>query len=176
MGRRLMNTRSMVQDILTKTYYTYQIYNGKIVNKDRFLKVNSNSIKFKSCNKGFGKINNGIKSFFAGARPDDHNGSYSHESLDHTHTLNDSPFDLVKEGQAEGNDHHGFETSNPVVLSTYGHGGLNFVITQLLIDSNPPLKPDCCLLLQVIEKDKRLAKLLTSSYAERNNFASQPYT
>jgi hypothetical protein len=57
----------MVQDILTKTYYTYQIYNGKIVNKDHFLKINRNSVKFKSCNKNFGKINNGIKCFFTGS-------------------------------------------------------------------------------------------------------------
>lgn len=64
MGKRLINTRSMVQDILTKNYYTYQIYNGKLVNRDKFMKINRNSIKFRSCNKSFGKINNGIKSFF----------------------------------------------------------------------------------------------------------------
>lgn len=64
MGKRLINTRSMVQDILTKTYYTYQIYNGKIVNRDKFLRINRNSVKFRSCNKHFGKINNGIKCFF----------------------------------------------------------------------------------------------------------------
>lgn len=64
MGKRLINTRSMVQDILTKTYYTYQIYNGKIVNRDKYLKINRNSVKFKNCNKNIGKVNNGIKCFF----------------------------------------------------------------------------------------------------------------
>ena len=71
MGRRLINTRSMVQDILTKTYYTYQLYNGKILNKDKFLRINRNSIKFRSCNKNFGKINNGIKCFFENVVTDD---------------------------------------------------------------------------------------------------------
>lgn len=64
MGKRLINTRSMVQDILTKTYYTYQLYNGQILNRDKFLKINRNSVKFRSGNKNFGKINNGIKCFF----------------------------------------------------------------------------------------------------------------
>jgi len=64
MGKRIINTRSMVQDILTKTYYTYQIYNGKIVNRDKFLRINRNSIKFRNSNKYFGKINNGITCFF----------------------------------------------------------------------------------------------------------------
>lgn len=71
MGRRLINTRSMVQDLLTKTYYTYQLYNGKILNKDKFLRINRNSIKFRSCNKNFGKINNGIKCFFENVVTDD---------------------------------------------------------------------------------------------------------
>jgi len=61
----------MVQDILTKTYYTYQLYNGKILNKDKFLRINRNSIKFRSCNKNFGKINNGIKCFFENVVTDD---------------------------------------------------------------------------------------------------------
>lgn len=64
MGKRLINTRSMVQDILTKTYYTYQIYNGKIVNRDKFIKINRKSVKFRNCNQSVGKINNGIKNFF----------------------------------------------------------------------------------------------------------------
>ena len=64
MGKRIINTRSMVQDILTKTYYTYQIYNGKIVNRDRYLRINRNSVKFRSCNKNITKINSGIKCFF----------------------------------------------------------------------------------------------------------------
>lgn len=64
MGKRLINTRSMVQDILTKTYYTYQLYNGKLLNRDKFLRIKRDSVKFRSCNKNFGKINNGIKSFF----------------------------------------------------------------------------------------------------------------
>lgn len=54
----------MVQDILTKTYYTYQLYNGKLLNRDKFLRIKRDSVKFRSCNKNFGKINNGIKSFF----------------------------------------------------------------------------------------------------------------
>ena len=64
MGKRLINTRSKVQDMLTKTYYTYQLYNGKLANRDKFLKIQRNSVKFRSSNKNFGKINNGIKSFF----------------------------------------------------------------------------------------------------------------
>ena len=64
MGKRLINTRSVVQDILTSTYYTYQLYNGTLANRDKFVKINRNSVKFRSCHKNFGKINNGIKSFF----------------------------------------------------------------------------------------------------------------
>ena len=50
--------------MLTKDYYTYSIYNGKLVNREKSLKFKNDSAKFKSCNKSFGKINNGIKSFF----------------------------------------------------------------------------------------------------------------
>jgi hypothetical protein len=64
MGRRLINVKSTVQAMLTKNYYTYSIYNGKLANRDKYLKIKRDSSKFKSCNKGFGKINNGIKSFF----------------------------------------------------------------------------------------------------------------
>lgn len=64
MGKRLINTRSMVSDILTKTYYTYQLYNGKLANKDKFMTIDRNSAKFRKDNRNFGKINNGIKSFF----------------------------------------------------------------------------------------------------------------
>ena len=64
MGKRLINARSMVSDILTKTYYTYQLYNGNIANKDKFMRVDRNSAKFRKDNRNFGKINNGIKSFF----------------------------------------------------------------------------------------------------------------
>jgi len=39
MGKRLMNTRSMVQDYLEKTFFTYQVYNGKLTNKDKFVKI-----------------------------------------------------------------------------------------------------------------------------------------
>lgn len=64
MGRRIINTQSMVHDIFTKTYYTYQIYNGKILNRDKFLTTNRNSIKFRNYDTTFGKINNCIKCFF----------------------------------------------------------------------------------------------------------------
>jgi hypothetical protein len=64
MGKRLINVRSVVSDILTKTYYTYQLYNGKLVNKDKYMSVNRNSAKFRNGNRNFGKINNSIKSFF----------------------------------------------------------------------------------------------------------------
>lgn len=64
MGKRLINVRSVVSDILTKTYYTYQIYNGKLVNKDKYMSINRNSAKFRNSNRNFGKINNGIKFFF----------------------------------------------------------------------------------------------------------------
>lgn len=53
-----------MSDILTKNYYTYQLYNGKLVNKDKYMSVNRNSPKFRQDNRNFGKINNGIKSFF----------------------------------------------------------------------------------------------------------------
>lgn len=143
MGRRLINTRSMVSDILTKTYYTYQLYNGNIVNKDRFLKVNRKSLKFRSCNKGFGKINNGIKCFF--------NAPPTHGTDSPNTTRNNSSYDHIRETQKGPSlNNHGYETNNPLILETYGHGNLNFIITRLLVDCNPPLKPDCCLLLQVI--------------------------
>jgi hypothetical protein len=58
-------------------------------------------------------------------------------------------------------------------LETYGEGSLNFVINQLFIDSNPPIKPDTTLVLQVIEKDKKLGQILNNYYAEKNNFVNQ---
>jgi len=64
MGKRLINAKSVVSDILTKKYYTYQIYNGKLVNKDKYMSINRNSVKFRNGNRNFGKINNRIKSFF----------------------------------------------------------------------------------------------------------------
>jgi hypothetical protein len=64
MGKRLINAKSVVSDILTKTYYTYQIYNGKLVNKDKYMSINRNSVKFRNGHRSFGKINNGIKSYF----------------------------------------------------------------------------------------------------------------
>lgn len=39
MGKRLINTRSIVQDYLENTFFTYQVYNGKIANKDKFVKI-----------------------------------------------------------------------------------------------------------------------------------------
>lgn len=64
MGRRLINTRSRVVDILTGSYYTYHIYNGNLLNRDKFVTIKRDSVKFSDSNKNFGKINNGIKSFF----------------------------------------------------------------------------------------------------------------
>lgn len=64
MGRRLINVKSTIQDMLTKNYFTYSVYNGKLANRDKYQKIKRDSAKFKSCNKGFDKINNGIKSFF----------------------------------------------------------------------------------------------------------------
>jgi hypothetical protein len=39
MGRRLINARSRVQDILNNSFYTYQLYNGTLANKDKFLRI-----------------------------------------------------------------------------------------------------------------------------------------
>ena len=75
MGKRLINTRSMVQDILTKTYYTYHMYNGNILNRDKYLQIKRNSVQFRSSNQNFGKINNGIKSFFYQNHQEQHNCS-----------------------------------------------------------------------------------------------------
>lgn len=47
------------------------------------------------------------------------------------------------------------------------------VIKHLFIDSNPPLKPDTILILQIIQKDNQLHKILNHYYAERNNFVKQ---
>lgn len=178
MGKRIINTRSMVQDILTKTYYTYQIYNGKIVNRDRYLHINRNSVKFKNCNKNFGKINNGIKCFFehtVGEDDKEPTRSHSrHPSASRAKTFHERSISRIKESSHHATmDHHGYETNNPAVLETYGEGDLNFVINQLFVDSNPPLKSDTVLILQVIEKDQKLSQVLSSYYAEKNNFVNQ---
>ena len=64
MGKRLINTRSMVQDYLEKTFFTYQFYNGKLANRDKYVKIQRDSVKFKNGHQTFGKINTGIKRFF----------------------------------------------------------------------------------------------------------------
>lgn len=76
----------------------------------------------------------------------------------------------------EGTEHHGYETNNPSILETYGEGDLNFVVNQLFIDSNPPLKPDTVLVMQVIEKDHKLQQILNHYYAAKNNFVNQVCT
>lgn len=163
MGKRLINTRSMVQDILTKTYYTYQIYNGKIVNRDKYLKIDRNSVKFRNCNKNIGKVNNGIKCFFQNV------------VTEHTepgpHRATNNRVKTLHEPATEASlTHHAFETSNPLVLETYGSGELTFVITKLSVSINPPLKPDAAIQLQLIEKDQQLSQLLNSCYAQKNNY------
>jgi hypothetical protein len=166
----------MVQDILTKTYYTYQIYNGKIVNRDRYLKINRNSVKFKSCNKNFGKINNGIKCFFENIATEEgekfnKDNEASTLPVSRTKTMHESSSGKLKDSQINMT-HHGYETNNPKILETYGHGDLNFVINKLYIDSNPPIKADSILILQVIEKDQTLSQILNNYYAEKNNFVA----
>ena len=92
MGKRLINTRSVVQDILTKTYYSYQLYNGNIMNKNKYPTIKRNSIRFRSNNKSFGKINNGVKSFFHSPL----NGNNSIEPLSVTNYSRDIEEDLNK--------------------------------------------------------------------------------
>jgi hypothetical protein len=41
MGKRIFNARSMVDEYLHNTYFTYHLYNGKITNKLRFDVKNS---------------------------------------------------------------------------------------------------------------------------------------
>jgi len=36
MAWRILNTKSMIEEYLHNMYFTYQIYNGKLVNKDKF--------------------------------------------------------------------------------------------------------------------------------------------
>jgi len=48
MGKRLINTRSIVQDYLEKSFFSYELYNGKIVNKDKFVKIYRDSASFKN--------------------------------------------------------------------------------------------------------------------------------
>ena len=68
MGKRLINTRSIVQDYLEKSFFSYELYNGKIVNKDKFVKIYRDSASFKNQHQTFGKINSGITQFFKNSK------------------------------------------------------------------------------------------------------------
>lgn len=61
--------------------------------------------------------------------------------------------------------HHGYETNNPHILETYGEGNYNFALNRMIIQSNPPLKPETMLVVQLIEKYQQLTDILNKFYA-----------
>ena len=46
--------------------------------------------------------------------------------------------------------YHGFETNNPQILEAVGCGNYSFVINRLVINSNPAIKPDTILVIQIV--------------------------
>lgn len=180
MGRRLINVKSTVKARLTNTYYTYSVYNGNLSsNKNKYIKQGS---KLRTNNKEFGKINNGIKSFFqkvvkpqqsvsehvskiSGARRD------VVDTINKTFLVEDEAIKTMRNHHKENSIvQHGYETNNPNILATVGEGHYSFIVNRLIIHNNPPVKPDALLVIQLIEGYSKLTEIVSTFYAQRNNF------
>ena len=70
MGKRLINTNSVVQDILTKTYYSYHLYNGNILNKEKELKKKKNTLSMHKKSSSHSNIAKSYLNCSRGTSPD----------------------------------------------------------------------------------------------------------